>query len=48
VTKTTNLVKGKATVKLAGLPKGKRTITVSYAGTSSTAATTKTFHTTVR
>ncbi|MET0820961.1 MAG: carboxypeptidase regulatory-like domain-containing protein [Aeromicrobium sp.] len=48
VTKTTNLVKGKATVTLRGLPKGKRTITVSYAGTSSTAATTKTFRTTVK
>jgi hypothetical protein len=48
VTKTVNLVKGKATVTLSGLPKGKRTITVSYAGTSSTAATAKTFRTTVK
>jgi hypothetical protein len=48
VTKTADLVKGKATVKLSGLPKGRRTITVSYAGTSSTVATTKTFHTTVK
>jgi hypothetical protein len=48
VAKTANVVKGKATVKLSGLPKGKRTITVSYAGTSSTAATTKAFRTTVK
>lgn len=48
VTKTVNLVKGKATATLSGLPKGKRTLTVSYAGTSSTAATTKTFQTTVK
>jgi hypothetical protein len=48
VTKTVNLAKGKAKVRLSGLPKGKRTITVSYAGSSSTAATTKTFRTVVR
>jgi uncharacterized GH25 family protein len=48
VTKTVNLVKGKATARLSGLPKGKRTLTVSYAGTSSTAGTTQTFHTIVK
>ena len=48
VTKTVNLVKGKATATLSGLPKGQRTLTVSYAGTSSTAAITKTFRTTVK
>ena len=48
VAKTVNVVKGKATVTLSGLPKGTRTITVSYAGTSSTAATTKTFRTAVK
>lgn len=48
VTKTARLVKGKATVRLSGLAKGKRTITVSYAGTSSTAATAKTFRTVVK
>jgi hypothetical protein len=48
VSKTVRLVKGKGTVKLSQLPKGKRQITVSYAGTASTAATTKVFHATVR
>jgi uncharacterized GH25 family protein len=48
VTRTANLVKGRATATLTGLPKGRRTITVAYAGTSSTAATTKTFRTTVK
>lgn len=48
VTKTVDVVKGKATVRLSGLPKGQRTITVSYAGTSSTAATVKTFRTIVK
>jgi hypothetical protein len=48
ISKTVKVVKGKATVKLSGLPKGKRTITVTYAGTSSTAATTATFRTVVK
>ncbi|KAA1376265.1 carboxypeptidase regulatory-like domain-containing protein [Aeromicrobium fastidiosum] len=48
VAKTVNVVKGRATVKLSGLPKGTRTITVSYAGTSSTAATSKTFRAAVK
>ncbi|MET0929495.1 MAG: carboxypeptidase regulatory-like domain-containing protein [Aeromicrobium sp.] len=48
ITKNVNLVKGKATAKLSGLPRGTRTITVSYAGTSSTAATPKKFRTAVK
>jgi hypothetical protein len=48
VAKTVGLVKGRATATLSGLPKGKRTITVSYAGTSSTAATTTTLRTVVK
>jgi hypothetical protein len=48
VKKTVSVVKGKATVKLSGLSKGRRTITVAYSGTSSTAPTTETFHTTVK
>jgi len=48
VSRTTDVTKGRATVKLSGLPKGSRTITVSYSGTSSTAATTKTFRTVVK
>jgi hypothetical protein len=48
IAKTVTLVKGKATAKLSRLPKGKRTITVSYAGTSSTAPTARTFKTTVK
>ncbi|AWB93909.1 carboxypeptidase-like regulatory domain-containing protein [Aeromicrobium chenweiae] len=48
VSKTVTLVKGKGAVKLSGLPKGKRRITISYTGTSSTAAATKVFHGTVR
>jgi hypothetical protein len=43
IAKTVQLVKGKGTVKLSGLPKGKRAITVDYAGTRTTAATTKVF-----
>ena len=48
VTKTASVVKGRATVKLSGLPKGTRTITVSYAGTGSTEATTKKFRAAVK
>lgn len=48
VGKTVDVVKGRASVKLSGLPKGRRTITVAYSGTSSTAATTTTFRTTVK
>ncbi|NRQ48877.1 carboxypeptidase-like regulatory domain-containing protein [Aeromicrobium stalagmiti] len=48
ISKTVDLVDGKGTVKLQGLPAGKRQITVSYAGTSSTAAATKLFYATVK
>jgi hypothetical protein len=48
VAKTISLVKGKASAKLSGLPEGKRQITVAYAGTASTAATTKLFYVTVK
>lgn len=48
VTRTVRLVKGKGTVTLSGLPKGRRRITVAYSGTASTAAATKVFHATVR
>jgi hypothetical protein len=39
---TGELVNGRATIKLAGLTPGKRTITVTYSGNSTTAGTTKT------
>lgn len=48
ISKTVRVVKGRAAAKLSGLPKGTRTITVSYSGTRSTASATKTFRTKVR
>lgn len=48
VAKTVRVVKGKATAKLSRLPRGTRTITVSYSGTRSTAARTTTFSAKVR
>jgi hypothetical protein len=41
-TTTGDLVNGRATIKLTGLTPGKRTITVTYSGNSSTAGTSKT------
>jgi hypothetical protein len=48
VTKTVKLAKGKATVKLTGLPKGKREVKIAFSGTSSTAKVTKVVSVTVK
>ncbi len=48
VTKTVKLAKGRATVKLTGLPKGKREVKIAFSGTSSTAKVTKVVSTTVK
>ncbi|VXB84768.1 carboxypeptidase regulatory-like domain-containing protein [Aeromicrobium sp. 9AM] len=48
VTKTVQLAKGKATVKLTGLPKGKREVKIAFSGTSSTAKVTKVVSVTVK
>lgn len=47
-TKTATLVDGKATIKLTGIPAGKRTFTVSYGGSGSTAPVTRQFVTTIK
>jgi hypothetical protein len=46
--RTVGVVKGRAKATLSGLPRGRRTITVAYAGTSSTAARTTTVRTLVK
>ena len=48
VAKTVKLVKGMGTVKLTGLPKGKREVKIAFSGTSSTAKVTRVLTTTVR
>jgi hypothetical protein len=42
-TKSATLTKGEATIRLTGIPSGSRSFTVSYAGTASTSAATKTY-----
>jgi hypothetical protein len=48
ISKTVALVKGHGTAKLSGLPRGTRTITVTYSGSPSTASNTKILHAVVR
>jgi hypothetical protein len=47
-TKSATLVDGKATIKLTGIPAGKRTFTVSYGGSGSTAPVTRQYVTTIK
>ncbi|KRC66507.1 hypothetical protein ASE12_18070 [Aeromicrobium sp. Root236] len=48
IAKTVKLVNGKGTVKLTGLPKGRRKITFTFSGSSSTAPVTNVVATTVK